>query len=62
MGEIEAFDKSVGVHGPKWVNKVLEKTFKMIQHCHRLRNLLQRYYFQKQIDPSINTGGKFSLL
>lgn len=25
IGEIEAFDKTVGGHGPKWVNKVLEK-------------------------------------
>lgn len=25
MGEIEAFDKSIGGHGPKWVNHVLEK-------------------------------------
>ncbi|PWB26251.1 ATP-dependent nuclease [Flavobacterium sp. HTF] len=25
LGEIEAFDKSIGGHGPKWVNKVLEK-------------------------------------
>lgn len=25
VGEIEAFDKSIGGHGPKWVNKVLEK-------------------------------------
>lgn len=25
IGEIEAFDKTVGNHGPKWVNEVLEK-------------------------------------
>jgi len=25
LGEIEAFDKSIGGHGPKWVNHVLEK-------------------------------------
>nr|WP_294926579.1 AAA family ATPase [uncultured Flavobacterium sp.] len=25
LGEIEAFDKSVGGHGPKWVNEVLSK-------------------------------------
>ncbi|MEN0055898.1 MAG: AAA family ATPase [Mucilaginibacter sp.] len=25
IGEIEAFDKSFALHGPKWVNKVLEK-------------------------------------
>lgn len=25
LGEIEAFDKSIGGHGPKWVNQVLEK-------------------------------------
>lgn len=25
IGEIEAFDKSIGLHGPKWVNQVLEK-------------------------------------
>lgn len=25
LGEIEAFDKSIGGHGPKWVNEVLEK-------------------------------------
>lgn len=25
IGEIEAFDKSIGGHGPKWVNQVLEK-------------------------------------
>jgi hypothetical protein len=25
LGEIEAFDKSIGGHGPKWVNKVLER-------------------------------------
>jgi len=25
LGEIEAFDKSIGGHGPKWVNQILEK-------------------------------------
>lgn len=25
LGEIEAFDKNIGGHGPKWVNSVLEK-------------------------------------
>jgi len=25
IGEIEAFDKTVGGHGPKWINEVLEK-------------------------------------
>jgi len=28
VGELECFDKSVGDHGPKWVNQVLEKDLK----------------------------------
>lgn len=28
VGELECFDKSIGNHGPKWVNEVLEKDLK----------------------------------
>tara|TARA_R110001592_G_scaffold149963_1_gene375548 strand:+ start:251 stop:1930 length:1680 start_codon:yes stop_codon:yes gene_type:complete len=28
VGELECFDKTIGNHGPKWVNKVLEKDLK----------------------------------
>lgn len=28
VGELECFDKSIGNHGPKWVNEVLEKNLK----------------------------------
>lgn len=36
-----------------------KKTFKMIQRCHRLRNLLHRYCLQKRLSQILITGDKF---
>ncbi len=40
LGEIEAFDKSIGGHGPKWVNKVLEKDLISSQELEEARKFV----------------------
>ncbi len=40
LGEIEAFDKSIGGHGPKWVNQVLEKELMSNSDLEEARNFV----------------------
>jgi energy-coupling factor transporter ATP-binding protein EcfA2 len=41
LGEIEAFDKSIGGHGPKWVNEVLEKDILTSSELSTARSFVQ---------------------
>ena len=40
LGEIEAFDKSIVGHGPKWVNKVLEKDLLLSEELEEARKFV----------------------
>ncbi len=40
VGELECFDKSIGNHGPKWVNEVLEKDLKTDVELESARNFV----------------------
>jgi ABC-type lipoprotein export system ATPase subunit len=40
VGELECFDKSIGNHGPKWVNEVLEKDLKNDVDLESARNFV----------------------
>lgn len=40
VGELECFDKSIGNHGPKWVNEVLEKDLKTDRELENARNFV----------------------
>ncbi|KIO50840.1 ATP-dependent nuclease [Flavobacterium hibernum] len=46
LGEIEAFDKSVGGHGPKWVNKVLEKDLLLSEELEEARKFVNNTILQ----------------
>ncbi|KQN32363.1 hypothetical protein ASE92_17305 [Pedobacter sp. Leaf41] len=43
IGEIESFDKSVGNHGPKWVNSVLEKDLILSPDLEEIRCFVKTY-------------------
>ncbi|MBN8586060.1 MAG: ATP-binding protein [Ignavibacteria bacterium] len=43
IGELESFDKSVGNHGPKWVNEVLKKDLVNDPELKEARDFVQRF-------------------
>lgn len=46
VGEIEAFDKTVGNHGPKWVNEVLEKDLAKNLELNVAREFVKKHILQ----------------
>ncbi|MFW6046652.1 MAG: ATP-dependent nuclease [Candidatus Woesearchaeota archaeon] len=42
IGELESFCKSVGNHGPKWVNEVLQKDLKSDSELEEARNFVEK--------------------
>jgi hypothetical protein len=47
VGEVENFDKSIGGHGPKWVNDVLSKDTKTVPELSAARDFIKSV-FRKQ--------------
>lgn len=42
LGELECFDKTIGNHGPKWVNEVLEKDLKLDTELESARKFVEK--------------------
>jgi len=56
VGEIEAFDKNFALHGPKWVNKVLEKDLLNSADLQTARDFVKN----KIMHSPVNLAAKYS--